>query len=84
MEPQLLIADEITSMLDVSTKANILRVLKEQQNKKGFSMLYITHDISIARKIADTAYVIREGKIVDWGNAQHVLKNYSSSVANIN
>jgi peptide/nickel transport system ATP-binding protein len=84
MEPQLLIADEITSMLDASTKANILRVLKEQQNKKGFSMLYITHDISIARKIADTAYVMQNGKIVDWGNAQHVLKNYRNDVADTN
>ncbi len=76
MEPQILIADEITSMLDASTKANILRVLKEQQNRKGFSMLYITHDISIARKIADTAYIMRHGEIVEWGNAQRVLNSY--------
>lgn len=83
MEPQLLIADEITSMLDASTKANILRVLKKQQNMKGFSMLYVTHDISIARKIADKAYVMRGGKIVDRGNALYVLKNYGGAATDM-
>lgn len=64
MEPKLLIADEISSMLDPSTQANILRLLKGLQNEKGFAMLYITHDLDLARKIADRVYVMKEGRII--------------------
>lgn len=63
MQPKLLIADEVCSMLDPSTQANILRLLKGLQNAKGFSMLYITHDVAIAQKIADRLYVMHEGNI---------------------
>ena len=61
MEPSLLIADEISSMLDPSTQANILRLLKGLQNSNGFAMLYITHDFNIARKIADRIFVMKDG-----------------------
>lgn len=73
MRPKLLIADEITSMLDPSTKANIIRLLKGLQNKNGFSMLYITHDLPIARKIADRVYVMHNGKIVEQGIASKIF-----------
>lgn len=73
MEPALLIADEISSMLDPSTQANILRLLKGLQNLKGFAMLYITHDLSVAQKIADRVYVMHQGKIVEKGNALDVF-----------
>jgi len=63
LEPKLLIADEITSMLDPSRKANLLRILKGLQNKYGFSMLFITHDLILAQKITDYFYVLKEGKI---------------------
>lgn len=56
MEPRLLIADEITSMLDTSTKANLLRMLKGLQNQRGLSILFITHDLICAKKIADSIY----------------------------
>lgn len=69
MEPKLLVADEISSMLDASTEANVIRLLKGLQNSKGFSMLYITHDLAVARKIADRVYVMYEGKIVENGMA---------------
>lgn len=75
MKPKLLIADEITSMLDPSTKANILRLLKELQNKKGFSMLFITHDLTLARKIADKVYVMNDGEIVEKGMALEIFNN---------
>ncbi|SHK22201.1 ABC transporter ATP-binding protein [Paramaledivibacter caminithermalis] len=73
MKPKLLIADEITSMLDPSTKANILRLLKGLQNEKGFSMLFITHDLPLARKIADKVYVMNRGSIVEEGNALEIF-----------
>lgn len=75
MEPRLLIADEISSMLDLSTQANILRLLKEIQNKKGFSMLYITHDLSLARKISDRIYVINDGQIIETGSSRELFDN---------
>lgn len=68
MEPKLLIADEISSMLDPSTQANILRLLKGLQNSKGFAMLYITHDLALAQKIADQVYVMCQGRIVEKGS----------------
>lgn len=73
MEPALLLADEITASLDPSTKANIMRLLKSLQNSQGFSMLFITHDLNIAKKISDYIYVMEEGKIIKEGNAQLLL-----------
>lgn len=61
MEPKLLIADEPTSMLDASSKANVLRLLKTIQNKEGCAMLFITHDLESARKIADRIYLVENG-----------------------
>jgi len=73
MRPKLLIADEITSALDVSTAANVLRLLKGLQNSRGFAMIYITHDLMIALKVADRIAVMDEGKIIETGNAHEVM-----------
>lgn len=73
MEPKLLIADEITSALDVSTSANILRLLKGLQNRRGFAMIYISHDLSLTLKIADRIAVMNSGKIVEMGNSHDVM-----------
>ena len=75
MEPVILIADEISSMLDPSTQANILRLLKGLQNSQGFAMLYITHDLTIAQKIADKVYVMHQGRIIEKDNVQNIFKN---------
>ena len=56
--PKLLIADEPTSMLDPSTKANVLRLLKTLQNQHGFSMLLVTHDLTSAIKVSDRIYFL--------------------------
>lgn len=80
MKPSFLIADEITSMLDSSTQANIIRLLKGLQNSRGFAMLYITHDNAIAQKIADKVYVMKDGRIINKGNIMHVMNSaYSVS-----
>lgn len=73
MEPKLLIADEITSALDVSTSANILRLLKGLQNRRGFAMIYISHDLSLTLKIADRIAVMNSGKIIEIGNSHDVM-----------
>jgi len=77
MDPKLLIADEISSMLDPSSQANILRLLKGLQNAKGFAMLYITHDIFLTRKIADKIYEMHKGNIVEMGMELSDNMNFS-------
>ena len=74
MAPKLLIADEISAMLDPSTQANILRLLKGLQNERGFAMLYITHDLALVKKIADRVYVMHEGNIIENGTAMEVFR----------
>jgi peptide/nickel transport system ATP-binding protein len=73
-KPKLLIADEVTSMLDPSTQANLLRELKGLQNRNGFAMLYITHDLHLARKVADKVYVMYQGEIVEEGVSFEVFE----------
>lgn len=75
MKPGLLIADEITSALDVSTAANVLRLLKGLQNRRGFAMIYISHDLTLTLKIADRIAVMKEGRLVETGNAHDVMLN---------
>jgi peptide/nickel transport system ATP-binding protein len=78
MEPKLLIADEVTSALDVSTSANVLRLLKGLQNRRGFAMIYISHDLSLTLKIADRIAVMNQGKIVEMGNSHDVMLSPSN------
>ncbi|HEY4543039.1 MAG TPA: ATP-binding cassette domain-containing protein, partial [Tissierellaceae bacterium] len=79
MNPSLLVADEICSMLDKSTEANILRLLKRLQNEEGFAMVYITHNLSVALKLSDRILVMHEGRIVERGNPIKVIKNPQNS-----
>lgn len=73
MEPQVLLADEPTSMLDPSAKANLLRTLKGLQYRRGFSMLMITHDLYSAFKISDCIYLLDGGTLhpLDPGQLLH-------------
>ncbi len=66
-EPDLLIADEPTTALDVTIQAQILKLLKELQAKLGMAMLLITHDLTIVRKMADEVSVMTQGRIVEQG-----------------
>ncbi len=63
MEPALMIADEPTSMLDPSSKANVLRFLKGLQNSRGFSILMVTHDLTCAAKVSDRIYLLKNGRL---------------------
>jgi len=71
--PDLLIADEPTTALDVTVQAQILKLLKDTQTQLGMSMLFITHDLGIVRKLADKVCVMQRGKIVEQGPVERVF-----------
>ena len=71
--PDLLIADEPTTALDVTVQAQILALLKNVQAKHGMAMLFITHDLGIVRRLADDVAVMQKGKIVETGPAASVF-----------
>lgn len=71
--PRVLIADEPTSGLDVSVQAEILRLLLELRDQFGISLLLITHDLGIVRRVCDRVYVMLTGQVVEEGPADQVL-----------
>jgi len=71
-EPDLLIADEPTTALDVTVQAQILKLLKDIQQRMGMSLLFITHDLGIVRKLADRVCVMSKGRIVEQGPVERV------------
>jgi len=75
LEPALIIADEPTTALDVTTQAQILHLMKELQRAHGTSVLFITHDFGVVAEIADRVAVMRHGEIVEAGPADHVLRD---------
>ena len=72
-EPDLLIADEPTTALDVTVQAQIIELLRELQKRLGMSLLFITHDLGIVRKIAQKVCVMNQGKIVEQGDVERVF-----------
>ena len=78
-EPDLLIADEPTTALDVTVQAQILKLLGELQQRLGMAMLLITHDLSIVRHISDRVCVMRDGAIVEEGATERVFEKRPST-----
>ena len=73
--PKLLIADEPTTALDVTVQAQILELLAKLKSERGMSLLFITHDLGIVRKIADRVCVMTKGKIVETGPVAEIFAN---------
>lgn len=71
--PKILIADEITTSLDVSVQAEILLLLESIIREKGMSLIFITHDIAVASQIVDDVLVLRNGTLIESGNLRLVL-----------
>jgi len=76
-EPELLIADEPTTALDVTVQAGILRLMRELQQRRGMGMLFITHDFGVVSRIADTVGVMRGGELLESGPVAQVLRHPS-------
>ena len=74
-EPDLLIADEPTTALDVTIQAQILQLLKDLQKEMGMALLLITHDLGIVRRMAERTYVMQSGKIVEEGQTTEIFAN---------
>ncbi len=74
-EPELVVADEPVSMLDVSLRAGILRLLAKLRADHGLSLLYITHDLLSARIVTDQLLVLNKGVVVERGETKHVLQH---------
>lgn len=72
-EPDLLIADEATTALDVTVQAEILKLMCELQERRGMSILFITHDFGVVAEMADRVAVMQQGKIVEQGELDQVL-----------
>ena len=75
LDPALLIADEPTTALDVTTQAQILKLIKEMQERRGTGVLFITHDFGVVAEIADRVVVMKHGRIVEQGSRDEVLQN---------
>ncbi|GAA9753811.1 hypothetical protein VN0234_02380 [Helicobacter pylori] len=72
-EPEILIADEPTTALDVTIQAQILELMKELQQKKGTSILFITHDLGVVAQIADEVVVMYKGHVVEQASAKELF-----------
>jgi len=75
LNPRLLLADEPVSMLDVSIRAEVLQILEELKKTRGMSIVFITHDIALARYICDRIAVMYLGKIVEVARADEIIEN---------
>jgi peptide/nickel transport system ATP-binding protein len=73
MEPELLVADEAVSALDVSVQAQVLALLEEIRERLSLAMLFITHDLRVAAQVCDEVAVMSRGKVVEYGRAEDVL-----------
>ncbi len=72
---EVILADEPTSMLDVSIRLDVLGLLKKMKDEQGITFLYITHDIATARYFAEEIAIMYQGQIVEWGDTASVIDN---------
>lgn len=73
LRPQILLADEPTSMIDASSRATILDYLMKLRDETGMTTIFITHDIGLAYYVSDTVYIMERGKFVESGSADQVI-----------
>lgn len=75
VEPRILLCDEITSALDVSTQAQILRLLSNIYQEKEMSVLFVSHDLAVIRCLCDRVIVMHDGRIVEEGKVRDIIDN---------
>jgi peptide/nickel transport system ATP-binding protein len=77
--PKLIVADEPTSALDVTVQASVLDLLLELQERTGVGLLLITHDLGVARLMSDRIFVMKDGRFVESGDAEELIRNPQST-----
>jgi peptide/nickel transport system ATP-binding protein len=75
LEPEFIVCDEAVSAMDVSVQAQVLNLLKELQSRRGLTYIFISHDLSVVKFMADTMAVMRAGKIVEHGESEAIYAN---------
>jgi peptide/nickel transport system ATP-binding protein len=75
LEPEFIVCDEAVSAMDVSVQAQVLNLLKELQSRRNLTYIFISHDLSVVKFMADTMAVMRDGKIVEQGSAEAIYAN---------
>lgn len=83
LSPRIVVCDEAVSALDLSIQAQVLNLLLDLKERHGLSYLFITHNLSVARHVADTIAVMRTGRFVEFGPANTILENPSSDYTRI-
>lgn len=79
-EPKILIADEPTTALDVTTQADIMELIRELQEKMGTSVILVTHDLGIAAEVGDRIQVMYAGEIIETGTKSEIFKKAGPSI----
>lgn len=74
-QPQILLADEVTSMIDASSRVNVLNALLNLKEEQDLSIVFITHDMGLAYYVSDNLLIMNEGKIVEEGKAVRIVEN---------
>lgn len=75
VQPDLLLCDEITSALDVTTQAQILELLKKMRSEREMSMIFVSHDLAVVGGICDQILVMRQGEVVEFGESYQLLRH---------
>ena len=78
MEPDFIVCDECVSAMDVSVQAQVLNLLRELQDKRGLTYLFISHDLSVVKFTSDEIAVMKEGRIEEFGPAGQIYGNPQS------
>ncbi|MGH8309958.1 MAG: ATP-binding cassette domain-containing protein, partial [Steroidobacteraceae bacterium] len=73
MEPDLVVADEPVSALDVTVQAQVLELLERLQTRFGFAMVFVSHDLAVVAQVADRIVILRRGRILEAGDAARIL-----------
>ena len=73
-EPDLIVFDEPTTALDVTTQIDVLAAIKDAIRDTGVAALYITHDLAVVAQVSDEIMVLRHGKLVEWGGTRQIIK----------
>ena len=75
LKPSVVVCDESVSALDVSVQAQVLNLLNDLKNKWGFTYIFISHDLSVVKFLADRLMIMRQGKVVEMGDADAIYAN---------